>query len=124
MAGMRVSDDDVGVLRWRSDDGHYRIGVLWPHGHSLSEPDRPHWFVLGSYGQAIGAEENDCWFADQWQAEEAARRHPLRSHRLRCDLGRRRRYEYMNLFGGEDYREWLVTSPDYQHSHFNGHYYE
>lgn len=124
MAGLDVSDDDVGVLRVQSDDAHYRVGVLWPHGHALAEPDRPHWFALGPYGQAIGSEEKGYWFAARPQAEEVARLHALRSHRLRCDLRSSRRYEYMSLFGGEDYREWLVTLPDYQHSHFNGHYYE
>jgi hypothetical protein len=62
--------------------------------------------------------------ATEQEARQAANRHALRSHRLRCDLVYGGRYEYMSLHGGEDYREWLLTLPNYQHSHFNGHFFE
>jgi len=34
------------------------------------------------------------------------------------------KYRHISLFGGEDYREWLISLPDYQHSHFCSHYTE
>lgn len=36
----------------------------------------------------------------------------------------RARYRYISLHGGEDYREWLISLPDYQQSHFGSHYTE
>lgn len=32
-------------------------------------------------------------------------------------------YEYLSLYGGEDYREWLLLLPDYPRSHFSAHSY-
>ncbi len=123
MAELPVAEGDVGVLRLQERAGQYRIGVLWPQGHPLAEGDQPHWFALGPSGLALQS-DGQPWFANRELACEQARRHALRSHRLRCDLDSSRRYEHMSLHGGEDYREWLVTLPDYQHSHFNSHYYE
>ena len=34
------------------------------------------------------------------------------------------RYEHKTLCGGDDYREWLLTLPDYPISYYNKHYYE
>lgn len=36
----------------------------------------------------------------------------------------RARYRHVSLFGGEDYREWLLTLPDYLPSHFGSHFTE
>jgi len=125
LAGYEVNDDDVGVVRKYSSH-NYRIGRIWPHGRSLAAAVGKHWFALGPYGQAIICKEStgQDLFATQQEAELAANRHALRNHRLRCDLTYSARYEYMTLSGGEDYREWLVTLPDYHRSHFNGHFYE
>lgn len=37
-------------------------------------------------------------------------------------LAYRARYRHISLFGGEDYREWLLSLPDYQASHFSAHF--
>jgi hypothetical protein len=126
LAGLPASDRDVGVVRYYSSEANYRIGVIWPDGQALKASDRPCWFVLGPYGQAIALPESkqQTLFASKQEAVQAAELHALRNHRLRCSLSYRAQYEYMSLQGGEDYREWLVTLPDYQHSHFNGHFYE
>ncbi|MCW8829012.1 MAG: hypothetical protein OQK94_08155 [Gammaproteobacteria bacterium] len=124
-AGYVVNDDDVGVVRLCSSH-NYRIGRIWPHGRSLVAAAAKHWFALSPYGQAIIGKDRSGQdlFSTQQEAELAANRHALRSHRLRCDLTYSTRYEYMTLSGGRDYREWLVTLPDYHRSHFNGHFYE
>lgn len=125
LAGYDVDDEDVGVVRLNGSV-NYRIGRVWSQGRSLRGGQGKSWFVLGPYGQAITTQERSRQrlFATQREAEEAANRHAMRNHRLRCDLTYSERYEYMTLAGGEDYREWLVTLPDYHRSHFNGHFYE
>ena len=55
---------------------------------------------------------------------QAAENHARQSHRLRPQLTYSKTYEYMSLHGGEEYREWLVTLPDYHRSHFTAHYHE
>lgn len=54
----------------------------------------------------------------------SARHNALRNDRARCDLVASANYDYMTLHGGEQYREWLATLPEYAHTHFTGHYME
>lgn len=126
LAGLDVGDRDIGVVRYCCNTPNYRVGTIWPGGHALRETEIPRWFVLGPYGQAIThPDRKSCLlFGSQQEALQVADLHAIRNHRLRCDLAFRAQYEYMTLHGGEDYREWLVTLPDYQHSHFIGHFYE
>lgn len=124
LAGLNVPERDLGVVRYRSDDPLYRIGSIWPGGRSLGNGDVRCWFVLGPYGQAVTAADKSLCFSSMSEAVAVAEQHAQRNRGIRCNLRHRNRYEYMSLDGGEDYREWLVTLPNYQHSHFNGHYYE
>lgn len=39
-------------------------------------------------------------------------------------LANRGKYRHISLSGGEDYREWLVSLPDYQESYFGSHFTE
>lgn len=126
LAGYRVADEDLGVIRHCVRHPNYRVGVLWPGGHPPRDLDRQQWFVLGPYAQPIAHPElkTQVFFATHDEALQVANQHALRNHHLRCELTQRERYEYMTLAGGEEYREWLVTLPNYSHSLFNGHFYE
>ncbi|MGM0595037.1 MAG: hypothetical protein ACQETD_10915 [Pseudomonadota bacterium] len=53
MAGVAVAATDVGVVRYRSLEPTYRIGVVRRGGRSLDDGGRGNWFVLGPYGQAV-----------------------------------------------------------------------
>jgi len=126
LAGLPAGRRDLGVVRYSSSDPSYRIGVIWKNGRAMPAGDEPRWFLLGQYGQAIAHPEDKrrILFASKEEAVAAAELNALRNHRLRCNLTYREKYEYMSLHGGEDYREWLVTLPEYQQSHFNGHFLE
>lgn len=126
LAGLDVADSDIGVIRYRSGEPYYRVGVLWRNGRALQEQGAARWFVLGPYGQVVEHphERQRQLFHSPQEALQVAELHAARNHRLRCNLTFRKQYEYMSLHGGTDYREWLVTLPEYQHSHFNGHFYE
>lgn len=125
MAGYAVADEDIGVVRYRSETPGYRVGKLRPGGRALHSGERPAWFVLGPYGKPIGdAKEVAPLFASKEAALQAADAHALQSHRLRPTPGYSKTYEYMTLHGGEAYREWLVTLPEYHRSHFTAHYHE
>lgn len=121
--GYPVAAGDVGVVRDRCDGPDYRIGTIWPCGRPLKgdRPDR--WFALGPGGQPL-AERARLLFGSRREARRVAHRHALRKARLQCDLRYSHRYEYMTLHGGGDYREWLVTLPEYPRSYFNGHFHE
>ncbi len=124
MAGYPLADADVGVVRRRSLDPDYRIGVIWPGGRSLAGAGRPCWFALGPFGRPVarGDRSGRLLFASEREAWEAVSHHALRYQRLRRGLVHRARYEHLSLHGGEEYREWLVTLPHFQRSHFNGHF--
>ncbi len=122
MAGYSLADDDVGVVRLQCVEPHYRVGVIRPGGRSL---EAKHWFVLGPYGKPLHDDVRGTpLFSGREAAVRAAEIHARRSHRLRPGVDYSRTYEYMSLYGGEDYREWLVTLPDYHRSHFTAHYHE
>ncbi len=122
MAGYPLADDDVGVVRFHCADPHYRVGVVRPRGRAM---EAVHWFLLGPYGKALHDERAHApFFANGMAAMHAADDHARRSHRLRPAVDYSRTYEYMSLHGGEEYREWLVTLPEYHRSHFTAHYHE
>jgi hypothetical protein len=125
MAGYSVADKDIGVVRFRCNTPSYRLGTIRPGGRALPEREEPAWFVLGPYGRVITTHHADALLFDsKEEAMQAAENHARQSHRLRPQLTYSKTYEYMSLHGGEDYREWLVTLPDYHRSHFTAHYHE
>lgn len=126
LASYPVADDDIGVIRHSARHPHYRIGVLWPGGHTPHDLHEQRWFVLGPYAQPIAHPDarTRLFYVSAAEALQIANQHALRNHHLRCELVPRERYEYMTLHGGEEYREWLVTLPNYQESLFSGHFHE
>lgn len=125
MAGYAVDVGDIGVVRYHSAHHSYRVGTIRRRGRSLHEGAAPHWFVLGPYGKVIvEAQTGSHLFSTSEAARQAADTHARLSHRLRPRLAYSKTYEYMTLHGGEEYREWLVTLPDYHRSHFTAHYPE
>ncbi len=124
MAGYPVAEEDIGVVRFRNTEYSYRVGVVRLRGRSLNgEAER--WFVLGPYGRVITARGSRTpFFTSSHTALQAADEHARESHRARPRLNYSTTYEYMSLQGGEEYREWLVTLPDYHRSHFTAHYQE
>ncbi len=124
MAGYPVGEEDIGVVRFRNSEYSYRVGRLRPRGRSLGGATE-RWFVLGPYGKVIIASgATTPFFNDSHSAMQAADAHARESHRLRPTPGYSTTYEYMSLQGGEEYREWLITLPDYHRSHFTAHYQE
>lgn len=125
MAGYPVNEEDIGVVRYRSTTPSYRVGSIRPHGRALTVTEPPRWFVLGPYTKVIpDSATGKPLFASKEAAKQAADAHARQSHRLRPTLSYSNTYEYMSLHGGDEYREWLVTLPDYHRSHFTAHYHE
>lgn len=125
MAGYPVAEKDIGVVRFRCNTPSYRLGSIRPEGRALHVGEEPAWFALGPYGKVITAHHGTAsFFASKVDAMQAAENHARQSHRLRPKLTYSKTYEYMSLHGGEEYREWLVTLPDYHRSHFTSHYHE
>ncbi len=125
MAGYQIEEQDIGVIRYCCSTPNYRVGCIRPQGRTLVKGDIPRWFVLGPYGKQVSdSQTGDTLFHSSDVALQVADNHALRKHYLRPELRYSNNYEYMSLHGGESYREWLVTLPEYHRSHFNAHYPE
>ncbi|MEW8659510.1 MAG: hypothetical protein AB2603_14420 [Candidatus Thiodiazotropha endolucinida] len=115
---------DCCVLRYVDPVHYYKVGYLkklkgW---NSLASSQR--WFALDSVGNPIGDDEtNQHHFATKEQAFTTASRHALQHLGIPVAYTHYGRYEHKSLYGGSDYREWLLTLPDYPLSHFTSHYH-
>ncbi len=115
--GYDLGKDERSVIRFRDPGYHYRIGLI---------PTIGQWFVLDPAGNPVGS---DCsfsphWFSHRASATEAAHQHASEHFDLSFDTRPCSRYEHKSLCGGEDYREWLISMPEFPGSFFSSHYYE
>ncbi len=113
---------EVGVLRYVDTLHYYKVGYLKRRGGGSD--GRPHWFLLDTIGNPIPASGQTLYFASPQAAFRAAGEHALQHVGLPVAYTTCGRYEHKTLCGGDDYREWLLTLPDYPISFYNKHYYE
>ncbi len=91
----------------------YRILLL---GHAAGQPQ---WQAIDPDRRAIGSPRPSFEAACAAASAHATARHGLRAPALPSD-----RYAYLALAGGEDYREWLLTLPEFPASCFTPHFTE
>jgi hypothetical protein len=115
---------DCCVLRYVDPVHYYKVGYL-KRAKGLSQRNTSQqWFALDSMGNPIGDEETkQHHFTTKEQAFSSASRHALQHLGVPVDYRHHSRYEHKTLYGGSDYREWLLSLPDYPLSHFTSHYY-
>ena len=122
-AGFDVSASDVVVSRFFCPQLNYRVGFIKKAILKKPKLRQTDWFALDSYGKALNA-ESCILFESAAQAKHAAFEHAQTCFGVKGQLGFCDKYHYVSLPGGEDYREWLVTLPEYQHSYFSSHFTE
>lgn len=123
-SGIRLIPGELAVLRFVDSLLNYRVAYIRSYALYCNASVR--WVVLDPYGKALtdAGSSSVIYFSDSTLAMDAASEH-ARSHLgLKGALRPGDKYEYMSLHGGEDYREWMVTLPDYQQSHFTAHFTE
>jgi hypothetical protein len=115
---------DCCVLRYVDPVHYYKVGYLKRLRGLGKTNSSQQWFALDSMGNPIGDEEtNRHRFATKEQAFFSASRHALQHLGVPVDYTHHSRYAHKTLYGGTDYREWLLSLPDYPISHFTSHYY-
>ncbi len=122
-AGINVGTSDLVVLRFVCSTLNYRIGFIKKEICGKSKLRQIRWFVLDSYGNALGSATNTLFYSAE-QAKLAALQQAQKRFGLKGRPGHCKKYQYVSLPGGEDYREWLVTLPEYQQSYFSSHFTE
>lgn len=116
-----IEPGDIGILRYVDPVHYYKVGYLknWYRPRSSRQ-----WFALDTMGNPIVDDStNQHHFPTREQAFSVASRHALQHLGIPVEYMHHSRYEHKTLIGGSDYREWLLTLPDYPLSHFTSHYY-
>jgi hypothetical protein len=116
--------NDCCVLRYVDPVHYYKVGYLKKLKNWNITTSSQQWFALDSMGNPISNDNtNQYLFATKDQAFICASRHALQHLGIPVDYSHYGRYEHKSLFGGNDYREWQLSLPDYPLSHFTSHYY-
>ncbi|MES9980874.1 MAG: hypothetical protein ABW115_04865 [Candidatus Thiodiazotropha sp. 6PLUC6] len=115
--------DEICVIRYVELMHYYKVGFIKKLKLNRNESIKDQWFVLDTIGNPVNnSVSNRPRFQSKLEAFEAASRHALQHVGVPVEYSPCQRYEHKTLCGGEDYREWLVTLPDYPISHFTSHY--
>ncbi len=114
--------DEMSVLRYVDTLHYYKVGYL--KQRQAGWRGRQLWFALDTIGNLIPASDDEIYYGSREAAFQAASEHALQHVGVPVAYTPCSRYEHKTLCGGEDYREWLLTLPDYPISYFNKHYYE
>ncbi|MES9831545.1 MAG: hypothetical protein ABW139_04820 [Candidatus Thiodiazotropha sp. DIVDIV] len=115
--------DELCVIRYVELMHYYKVGFIKQLKPNGREYIKDQWFVLDTIGNPVNnCISNKPRFKSKREAFEAASRHALQHVGVPVEYTPCQRYEHKTLCGGEDYREWLVTLPDYPISHFTSHY--
>jgi hypothetical protein len=113
---------EVSVLRYVDTLHYYKVGYL--KRRLPGRPSEQSWFALDTIGNLIAACPEQAYFPSREAAFDAASKHALKHVGVPVAYTSCSRYEHKTLCGGDDYREWLVTLPDYPVSYYNKHFYE
>jgi hypothetical protein len=125
LAALKLDTRCQCVLRYVDDSHNYRVGVV-----KTLEPDHHmalnrYWFALDPYGRAIRNSSNDSlFFPNSEVAKARADQHARDELNIKGGACFHTRFDHLTLYGGTNYREWLVTLPDYQRIFFGAHHFD
>jgi hypothetical protein len=116
--------DELYILRYVDLMHYYKVGFIKQLNRTGICSSKDQWFVLDTIGNPVNDPiSHQPRFISKQKAFEAASRHALQHVGVPVEYSPCRRYEHKTLCGGDNYREWLVTLPDYPISHFTSHYH-
>jgi len=124
-AALKLDESCHCILRYVDDTCNYRVGVVktLSNGHDMAL--NKCWFALDPYGRAIANhKQKNLYFNDSNAAKLAADQHARDEFGLQSGAKYHTHYDHLTLYGGSDYREWLVTLPNYQRNFFGAHYFD
>jgi hypothetical protein len=124
-AVLKLDDSCHCILRYLDQTCNYRVGMVktltYDHKMALNK----FWFALDPYGRAIANSENKSLFYDNSNtAIKAADQHARDEFGLSSGAKSHSHYSHLTLFGGHDYKEWLLSLPDYQRVFFGAHHFD
>lgn len=128
-AALKLDHACLCIQRYVDDTYNYRVGVVKTRraGHPMAL--NKYWFALDPYGRAVPNTTGpdgvpQLFFDSSVDAKRAADRHAHEHLGIRSGASIHTRYDHLTLCGGDDYREWIVSLPDYQRTFFGAHFYD
>ncbi|MFK5986618.1 MAG: hypothetical protein QM479_14505, partial [Pseudomonadota bacterium] len=125
-AALKLDNSCHCILRYVDKTYNYRVGIVKTLAYNHKMALNKYCFALDPYGRAISNSTNNSLFyqnhdtaikaADQHARDEIGLRSGAKFHS--------QHYAHLTLFGGHDYREWLVSLPDYQRTFFGAHHFD
>ncbi|MDH5484552.1 MAG: hypothetical protein OEY43_04875 [Gammaproteobacteria bacterium] len=111
------------ILRYVDNTFNYRVGVIKTLDHEHQMAMNRFWFALDPYGRAISNDSNrGLYFDNSDAAKNAANNHARHTIGLRSGSKFHTRFDHLTLYGGDNYREWIVSLPDYPRIFYGAHY--
>jgi hypothetical protein len=124
-AALKLDQSCHCILRYVDDSCNYRVGVVktLSFGHKMSL--NRYWFSLDPYGRAIiNKKTGTAFYSNSSSAISAADQRASEEYGMHLGAMYHSRYDHLTLFGGYDYREWLISLPDYQRIFFGAHHFD
>lgn len=124
-ATLKLDDRCQCVLRYLDETHNYRVGVVKTQDSDHHMALNRFWFALDPYGRAItNTASNSLYFPNSEVAKAAADKHARDELGLKGGARFHTRYDHLTLYGGDNYREWLVSLPDYPRIFFGAHHFD
>lgn len=129
-ASLKLDENCLCILRYVDNTVNYRVGVVKTLNNDHHMALNKYWFALDAYGRAIKNESHQhteklhFFFDNSFDAKKAADEHARKHLKISKGAKSNTHFDHLTLFGGADYREWLITLPDYQRIFFGPHFYD
>ncbi|MCW9055850.1 MAG: hypothetical protein OQK47_04435 [Gammaproteobacteria bacterium] len=122
-ASLKLDENCICILRYTDDSFNYRVGLVKTRNNNHHMALNKYWFALDPYGRAItNPNTSDLFFGSSETAMTACDTHSHHYSGLRTGTRFNTHYDHITLYGGNKYREWIVSLPDYQRTFFGAHY--
>ena len=113
------------ILRYVDSRYNYRVGVVktLSYGHHMAL--NKFWFALDPYGRAIpDANGSGLFYTSSEAAIAAVNQTAHRYLGIHMGVNFHTHFDHLTLYGGSDYREWIVHLPEHQRIFFGAHYFD
>jgi hypothetical protein len=125
---LKLDEDCICILRYVDTVCNYRVGVVKTLNNNHNMALNKYWFALDSYGRAIVNEAKGdnpgLFFENSLDAKLAADKHAREHFNVRSGANPHTHFDHLTLYGGYDYREWIVSLPDFQRIFFGANFYD
>lgn len=122
-ASLKLDKDCICLLRHIDDAFNYRVGLVKTRANDHHMALNKYWFALDMYGRAIiNPKTSSLYFSSSHEAMAICNKHSHKHTGIDAHSRFRHQYDHITLYGGEDYREWILSLPDYQRTYFGPHF--